>query len=80
MMSDMAATKRSTIYFDPEIHRALRLKAAAAEKSISDVVNEAVRQTLSEDANDLAVFEKRRREPVLNFDDVVMKLRRSGKI
>ena len=76
----MATPKRSTIYFDPEIHRALRLKAAATDKSISDVVNEAVRQTLSEDAADLEVFEKRRREPSLNFDEVVMKLRRSGKI
>ena len=76
----MATPKRSTIYFDPEIHQALRMKAAAADKSISDIVNEAVRQTLSEDAADLEAFEERRREPSLNFDDVVMKLRRSGKI
>jgi plasmid stability protein len=76
----MPAPKRSTIYFDPDIHRALRMKAAATDKSISDVVNEAVRQTLSEDAADLEVFEKRRREPSLDFDEVVLKLRRSGKI
>ena len=76
----MATPKRSTIYFDPEIHQALRMKAAAADKSISDIVNEAVRQTLSEDAADLEVFEKRRREPSLNFEDVVLRLRRSGKI
>ena len=76
----MATPKRSTIYFDPDIHRALRMKAAATDKSISDVVNEAVRQTLSEDAADLEVFEKRRREPSLDFEEVVLKLRRSGKI
>ena len=76
----MATPKRSTIYFDPDIHRALRLKAAASDKSISDVVNEAVRQTLSEDASDLEVFEKRRREPSLDFEEVVLKLRRSGKL
>lgn len=76
----MATAKRSTIYFDPDIHRALRMKAAAADKSISDVVNEAVRQTLSEDASDLAVFEKRRREPNLDFEDVVLRLKRSGKL
>jgi plasmid stability protein len=76
----MASPKRSTIYFDPEIHQALRMKAAAADKSISDIVNEAVRQTLSEDAADLEAFEKRRREPSLNFEDVVLRLRRSGKI
>ena len=76
----MSAPKRSTIYFDPDLHRALRLKAAATDRSISDVVNEAVRQTLSEDAGDLEVFEKRRREPALDFEEVVLKLRRSGKL
>jgi plasmid stability protein len=76
----MAPPKRSTIYFDAEIHRALRLKAAAADRSISDVVNEAVRQTLSEDASDLEVFETRRREPSLDFEEVVLRLRRSSKL
>lgn len=76
----MSEPKRSTIYFDPDIHRALRLKAAATDKSISDLVNEAVRQTLSEDANDLEAFEARRREPTLDFEDVVRKLKRSGKL
>jgi hypothetical protein len=76
----MATPKRSTIYFDPELHRALRLKAAATDRSISDVVNEAVRQTLSEDAADLEIFEKRRREPAVDFEEVVLRLRRSGKL
>jgi hypothetical protein len=76
----MATPKRSTIYFDPDIHRALRLKAAATDRSISDVVNDAVRQTLSEDATDLEIFEKRRREPALDFEEVVLRLRRSGKL
>ena len=80
MVSPMATPKRSTIYFDPELHRALRLKAAATDRSISDVVNDAVRQSLSEDAADLEMFEQRRREPALDFDAVVMKLRRSGKL
>jgi hypothetical protein len=69
----VAAPKRSTIYFDPDLHRALRLKAAATDRSISDVVNDAVRQTLSEDAADLEVFEKRRREPALDFEAVVLR-------
>jgi plasmid stability protein len=76
----MSTPKRSTIYFDPDLHRALRLKAAATDRSISDVVNDAVRQTLSEDAADLEVFEKRRREPALDFEEVVLRLRRSGKL
>ena len=76
----MATPKRSTIYFDPELHRALRLKAAATDRSISDVVNDAVRQTLSEDAADVEVFDRRRREPTLDFEEVVLRLRRSGKL
>jgi hypothetical protein len=80
MMLYMPAQKRSTIYFEADIHRALRLKAAAMDRSMSDVVNDAVRQTLSEDASDLEMFEKRRREPNLDFEDFVARLRRSGKI
>jgi hypothetical protein len=76
----MPALKRSTVYFDPEVHRALRLKAAAMDVSISDVVNSAVRQSLSEDASDLETFDKRRREPSLDFEDVVREMRRSGKL
>ena len=76
----MATPKRSTIYFAPDLHRALRLKAAATDKSISEVVNAAVRQTLSEDAADLDAFEKRRREPTLDFEEVVLSLTRGGKL
>lgn len=76
----MSTAKRSTIYFDPAIHRALRLKAASLDVSISDIVNDAVKQTLSEDAADLEVFEKRRREPSLEFEDVVRAMKRSGKL
>ena len=79
-MMSMETTKRATVYFDPEIHRALRLKAAATERSVSDLVNEAVELALGEDAEDLEVFEKRRGEPVLSFDDVVKDLRRRGRI
>ncbi len=68
------------MYFDPEIHRALRLKSAATERSISDVVNEAVKLSLAEDADDLAAFDSRAREPALDFDKVVKALRRRGKI
>jgi hypothetical protein len=76
----MPARIRSTIHFEPDVHRALRLKAAATDRSISKVVNEAVRQALAEDAADLGMFVKRRREPNLDFEDVLARLRRSGKI
>lgn len=76
----MEATKRATVYFDPEIHRALRLKAAATERTVSDLVNEAVKLTLREDAEDLQAFEQRRGGPLLSFDDVVKDLKRRGRI
>ncbi|MCZ6635467.1 MAG: CopG family transcriptional regulator [bacterium] len=75
-----STTKRSTVYFDPEIHRALRLKAAETDRSVSDLVNEAVKAALAEDAEDLAAFEERAAEPNLSFEDVVKALKRSGKI
>ena len=72
--------KRSTIYFDPALHRALRLKAAATDRSLSDLVNDAVRGALAEDAADLAAFEERALEPSIAFEDAVKALKRSGKI
>lgn len=75
-----SATKRATVYFDHEVHRALRMKSAAADRSISDVVNDAVKLALAEDAEDFAAFEKRAKEPALEFEKVVRALRRRGKI
>jgi plasmid stability protein len=73
-------SKRATIYFDPALHRALRVKAAETERSLSDLVNEAVKMSLVEDAEDLAAFEERALEPDLRFEDVVKDLKRSGTI
>ena len=73
-------TKRSTIYFDTEIHRALRLKAAETDRSISDLVNDAVKLALAEDAEDLSAFDERKAEPNLSFERIVKDLKRSGKI
>ena len=73
-------SKRATVYFDPELHRALRVKAAETERSMSDLVNEAVQLSLVEDAEDLAAFEDRANEPSLPYEDVVKDLRRRGKI
>jgi hypothetical protein len=72
--------KRATVYFDPDIHRALRLKAAASDDSMSDIVNEAVRLSLAEDAEDLDAFRKRKREPDLDFEQFVKALKRRGKL
>lgn len=75
-----AAAKRATIYLPPEVHRALKLKAAAADRTVSDLVSEAVRLSLAEDAEDLAAFDKRARERSVKFENVVKALRRRGKL
>jgi hypothetical protein len=72
--------KRATVYFDPALHRALRYKAAETEQSVSDLVNEAVRQSLLEDAEDIAAFDERAGEPALSFTDVVKDLESRGKL
>ena len=72
--------KRVTVYFDAEIHKALRHKAAETDRSMSDLVNDAVRASLAEDAEDLAAFEARAAEPNLPFERVVRDLRRRGRI
>ena len=74
------AQKRATIYFDPFLHRALRLKAAETDRSISELVNEAVKAALAEDASDIEAFEVRETEPDYAFEDVVKDLKRRGKI
>ena len=72
--------KRATIYFDAEIHRALRLKAAETERSVSELVNDAVKAILAEDAEDLSAFDLREPEPDLPFESVVKDLKRRGKV
>ncbi len=74
------STTRATVYFDEHLHRAIRLKAAETDRSISDLVNEAVRQSLAEDADDLVAFDDRASEPDLLFEDVVKELRQRGKL
>ena len=72
--------RRATVYLDPELHRALRLKAAETDRTMSDLVNEAIQLALAEDAEDLAAFDQRSIEPNLPFEDVVKELRQRGKI
>jgi predicted transcriptional regulator len=73
-------SKRATIYLDPELHKALKLKAFETCRSISELVNNAVRETLAEDAEDLAAFEERRGEPLVSYDEMVKKLKKDGRI
>ncbi len=72
--------KRATIYFDPQIHKALKIKAAETSRSISDLINDAVRHELAEDEEDLDAFRTRADEETVPFEKVLKDLKASGKI
>ena len=72
--------KRATVYLDPELHKALRLKAVETSRSISALVNNAIKEALAEDAEDIAAFEERAKEPLINYDEMVKRLKRDGRI
>ena len=73
-------TKRATVYLDPALHKALRLQSIETSRSVSELVNDAVRDELAEDARDLAIFDKRANEPTVDFADFVKGLKRDGTI
>ena len=72
--------KRATVYLDPDLHKALRLKSAETSRSISEIVNNAIKEALAEDAEDIAAFEERAREPLISYDEMVKRLKRDGRI
>jgi len=72
--------KRATVYFEPSLHQAIRLKAAHTNQSISQIVNDAVRSALREDQADLAAFEDRVAEPVMSYEALLKDLKAHGKL
>ena len=76
----MNTQKRATVYFESDVHRALRLKAAALERSISNMVNDAVKAALAEDVEDLTAFSARKNDKSLSFETFVQGLKRRGQI
>lgn len=74
------ALKRATIYLDPQLHKALKLKSIETSMSISALVNQAVKDALAEDAADIATFEEREQEPVVSFSVMVKRLKNDGRI
>ena len=72
--------KRATVYFDPIIHKALKLKSIETSKSISELVNAAVKEALSEDAEDITAFEERANESLISFSEMVKRLKNDGRI
>ncbi|RJQ54065.1 MAG: CopG family transcriptional regulator [Desulfobacteraceae bacterium] len=77
----MATTaKRATIYLDPILHKALKLKSVETSRSISDLVNSAVRDALAEDAEDIAAFDDRADEALISYDEMIKRLKKDGRI
>ncbi|MFO7524819.1 MAG: CopG family transcriptional regulator [Ignavibacteriaceae bacterium] len=72
--------KRATIYLDPDLHRALKIKAAETSASVSEIIERAVRRELSEDQEDLKAFKERENEDTVSFEKVLDDLKRNGKI
>ena len=77
-MSELS--KRSTVYFEADVHQALRVKAATTHQSVSEVVNEAVRIALREDQEDLNAFKQRANEPTLSYEELLDDLKAHGKL
>ena len=73
-------TKRATIYFDTNLHKALRLKSVETSRSVSELVNDAVKEAFAEDAEDLKAFEERAREPLMSYEQMVKRLKKDGRI
>jgi hypothetical protein len=73
-------TKRATVYLEPALHKALRLKSVETSRSLSDLLNDAIRRELAEDAEDLSAFDARKNEPTLGFEEFVKELKRNGKL
>jgi hypothetical protein len=80
MSDDESAAKRATVYFEPALHQAIRLKAAHTHRSISEIVNDAVRLSLREDEEDLAAFEDRVAEPTISYEALLKDLKAHGKL
>ena len=72
--------KRATIYLDPVLHKALKLKSVETSRTISDLVNTAIRESLAEDAEDLAAFDERAGEALISYDEMIKRLKKDGRI
>jgi hypothetical protein len=75
-----ALTKRSTVYLDPTLHKALRLKALETSRSMSELINEAIRESTAEDAEDLAAFEERTDEPLISYSEMIKRLKKDDEL
>jgi len=74
------AAMRATVYLDPDLHKALRLKAVETSQSLSKLVNDAIKEALAQDAEDIAAFEERIKEPLISYEVMIKRLKKNGRI
>jgi hypothetical protein len=72
--------KRATVYLEEDLHKALKLKSMESDSSISEIVNNAVRDTLDEDLGDLLEIKKRKNEGTISYESFLKKLKSRGQI
>jgi predicted transcriptional regulator len=75
-----SAATRATIYLDPELHKALRLKAVETSQSLSKLVNDAIKESLADDAEDIAALKERVKEPLISYETMIKRLKKDGRI
>lgn len=76
----MAAMSKATLYLDEAVHKALRIKAAETQQTMSDLVNDALKAALREDLEDITDWKERRNEKTLSYDELLKKLKEDGTI
>jgi hypothetical protein len=72
--------KRATVYFEEDLHKALKLRSVQCATTLSDFVNEAVKDALAEDLEDLETFRERESEPAVDFETFLRGLKKNGKL
>ncbi len=73
-------SKRSTIYFDPILHNALKIKSASSSQSVSELVDEAIRLLMLEDHEDIKSYKERKGESEISYEVLLNKLKKNGQI
>jgi hypothetical protein len=69
---------RATVYIDAPLYKAVKIKAAATGSNVSAIVNDALRQALAEDRDDLRALADRVAEPARSFEDYLAELTDDG--
>ncbi len=73
-------SKRSTVYLEPRLHQALKIKSIETSRSMSELINDSLRESFAEDLEDLAAFEERADESLISYEQIIKRLKKDGRI